>query len=268
MKIALLTSTSYRHKFIASQLNSNHEVVLIVTEDKSRKIEDASTYSTEDQSFLRKHFEDRGLSEQEYFGEHSKFPEAIPHLSVPHGDINKAYVYNLVKELDPDMVMLFGTSIIRGELLKSYDGKMINLHLGLSPYYKGSATNLFPVADGNLECVGSTIHVVSAQVDAGDILHQVRPELEHSDTLHDLGNKVILESGKVIGELIESYYNGDLNPVKQEKYEGAKICRIKNVTPDLTRRAYQNIESGAIKKFLEDRTSRLSITPIVDYFNS
>ena len=39
--------------------------------------------------------------------------------------------------------MVYGTTIIKGDLIRIFEKRIINLHLGLSPYYRGAGTNFF-----------------------------------------------------------------------------------------------------------------------------
>ena len=40
---------------------------------------------------------------------------------------------------------------------------MINVHLGLSPYYKGSATNFWPFVNNELQFLGVTFMVTDKE---------------------------------------------------------------------------------------------------------
>ena len=66
------------------------------------------------------------------------------------------------------------------------------MHLGLSPYYRGSGTNFWPLVDRLPECVGVTIHLAIPSVDAGPILTQVRPDIEPTDRAHEIGSRAII----------------------------------------------------------------------------
>ena len=195
MKVVLLTSDSLRHKYIAHCLNEQLDLALIVTEEKSPAIESTDSLNESDAQFVDEHFKGRAASEQHYFGEYINFPDKVVHKEVKHGAINSDAVYELICNYEPDRIILFGTSIIKNPLLSAFDHKIINLHLGLSPYFKGSATNLFPIYHKQLECIGATIHVATAKVDEGPILHQLRPDITLGDTIHDIGNKVIFKVG-------------------------------------------------------------------------
>jgi hypothetical protein len=55
--------------------------------------------------------------------------------------INDLAVIEWTKKKTPDAILLFGTGILSDEWLDKFESKIINLHLGHSPRYRGSATN-------------------------------------------------------------------------------------------------------------------------------
>ena len=262
MKIVLLTSDSLRHKFITAEISKQLDLKLIVIEAKSAKIQDTSELNKEDAKFISGHFESRAKSEKQFFGDYNDFPENIPQLIVPHGGINTEKVNDAIDKITPDYIVLFGTSIIKEPLLSNYSGKIINLHLGLSPYYKGSATNLFPYYHNEPECVGATIHLATAKVDQGSILYQLRPDIEVGEDPHSIGNKTILKAGNMLPGILITYSKGKTIPKTQTST--GRICRIKDLTPIVLRKIYDNFEKEMIKDYLENKKLRDGEKPIVE----
>ncbi len=260
MKTVLLTSNSLRHKYIARCLYEKAGLKLVISEEKSPSINNDSGLSVEEQKFQREHFRARDQAEQYYFGQ-SDFPSNIPHIHLKHKEVNSEMILNKLSEMAPDFIVLFGTSIIQDKLLDLFPGSFINLHLGLSPWYKGSATNLFPLVDRNPQFVGATIHLATSQVDGGAIIHQSRPELSGEEDLHDIGNKVIEKSGKILPEILKLYDSHKISPIEQGA--SGKICRINDLSIGKLRRAYKNIENGMILDYLRVKNEIDSEFPII-----
>lgn len=261
MKVVLLTSNSLRHKYIALSIAQSMELGLIITEKKSPRIQDTTAYGKKDAEFLADHFKMRAKAEEEFFGAYSEFPSEVPRINLPHGGINSAEVFKIINRTAPDLILLFGTSIIKDPLLNAYRGKIVNLHLGLSPYYRGSATNLYPYLFDEPECIGATIHLATENVDEGGILHQLRPDIEEGDSMHVIGNKVILKAGKALPNVLRSYSEGKLNPVPQTGH--GRLCRNKDVTPYVLRQIYKNFEEGMIERYLKNKEKRDRKRPIL-----
>lgn len=263
MKVVLLTSNSLRHKYIAASIARELDLVLIVTEKKSASIEESNGYKKEDIEFLAGHFKERIKTEARFFGAYDEFPKEVPRIDVPHGSINSSEIHQIIQQTSSELILLFGTSIVREPLLKTFKGNMINLHLGLSPFYKGSATNLFPYLYKEPECVGATIHMATSQVDQGAILHQFRPEIKVNDNLHEIGNSVIERAGQVLPEVLQKYITGEIEPQLQN--QAGRLCRNKDLTPNALRKIYRNFEEGMIKRYLGEKEIRDRNKPIVEH---
>lgn len=265
MRVALFTSNHLRHKYIANQLARSVDLQLILTEEKSPAIEDAAAYDEEDKTLLKTHFNTRQRSESEFFGMFSSFPETVTHIALAHGKINTEKTLHLLQAHRIDWILLFGTSIIKPVLLNAFPNRMVNLHLGLSPYYKGSGTNFFPVVHNEFECIGGTIHIATSKVDAGAILCQFRPDVvSETDNLHSLGNKVIEKAGRIYGEVLKAYASDKLKGILQQPNTEAKIFRLKDFTPEALRKAHAVLLNGGIKKYLKEKEKRIGSKPIVN----
>jgi len=262
MNIALLTSNHLRHKYIASRIAKKLSLKVIVSEQKSNSIEDTVSYDDEDKQLLNKHFKDREMSEMFYFGGNT-FPLVDELVEIEHGKINSEEIISLLKKHEIDCILLFGTSIIKPMILNLFHNKVINLHLGLSPYYKGSGTNFFPIVNKDFECIGATVHLATAEVDAGAILKQFRPEIEEGDTIHSIGNKVIRKAGEIYPEIVEQYLNGKIILQPQNECDKEKVYRIKDFTPNVLRQAIEVIDGGSISDYLKSKEMRLKLKPIV-----
>jgi folate-dependent phosphoribosylglycinamide formyltransferase PurN len=260
MKVVLLTSNNLRHKYIANCLSGELDLNLIITEEKATSITDTSTYRLEDKEFIDDHFKQRTASEIDFFGTYS-FPENIALKELPFKGINSPITENLIKETNPDYIVLFGTSIISESLLKEFPNRFINLHLGLSPYYKGSATNLFPYYYNEPECIGATFHIATPKVDAGAVLNQMRPKIEVDDNLHSIGNKVIQEAGLMLPRILKKLEKQEIKPVLQKG--NGRICRIKDLTPMVLRDIYNKFDEGIIADYLDQKNQRDIKKPII-----
>jgi methionyl-tRNA formyltransferase len=167
-------------------------------------------------------------------------------------------VYDMVEKFKPDMGFVFGSSIIKDPLLSLIPtGKFVNLHLGLSPYYRGSGTNFWPFVNEELEYVGSTLLHIDAGVDTGDIICHVRPDIEHGDTVHSIGCKTIAKSAPALVRCLEMTKAGkELPRVKQWDVPDGKYYKTKDVTKEVLERYDQNLQNGLIEKHLQkERTS-------------
>ena len=263
MNIALLTSSHIRHKYIATKIAESLNVVLVVSEEKNAAITDTTLYNEEDRELINTHFEDRSSSEKHFFGDYSAFPNSAELISVLYKEVNSKVVQEALVKHKIDVILLFGSSIIKDDLLVKYPERIINLHLGLSPYYKGSGTNFFPIVNNEFECIGATFHLASSKVDAGNLLHQIRVKgINENDTIYSLGNKVIKEAGEIYPKIVMKYLMDEITPKSQKSDVRGNVYKVKDFTPQSIRNAKTVIQKGGLKYYLDNKTQIDNSKPI------
>ena len=77
---------------------------------------------------------------------------------------------DLIKELDPEVIVVYGTMIIREHISVLAKKCTLNMHTGLSPYYRGDSTLFWPVYYNQKDKLGVTVHKLVPEVDAGGIV--------------------------------------------------------------------------------------------------
>lgn len=268
MNIALFTSNHLRHKYLSSKIAQSLSLKLIICEEKNKAIQQVIINNEDDNILLENHFQQRKDSEEDFFGEYNNFPIGIALVENEHGSINSQSTLDLLTEYKIDCILLFGTSIIKPFILEKFPNKVINLHLGLSPYYKGSGTNFFPILNNEFECIGATIHLANNNVDEGDILHQFRIDnIQINDNIHQIGNKVIQKAGVIFPIIVEKYLSGKIKSHFQNQYKEAKVYKIKDFTPEALKTANEIISSGGVIEYLRNINQRIATKPIVSCYN-
>jgi methionyl-tRNA formyltransferase len=259
MKLVIFTSNGIRHKYVANTLTKFVDDILIVSECRQN---DASDKETEGNlSPIDEHFRKRYLTEKVMFAGNDVFKGNV--LPLVYKEANLEYTYQVVKEFDPDLMIVFGSSIIKEPLLSLKPNRFVNLHLGLSPYYRGSGTNFWPFVNKELEYVGSTILHLDSGIDTGDILTHVKPNFEINDDVHTVGCKVIQESVNVLKKIIEMVKkNTELNRIKQWELSDSKYYKNSDFNEEILNLYKKNLSEGLIKKFLEKSENKIRIINI------
>jgi phosphoribosylglycinamide formyltransferase-1 len=91
----------------------------------------------------------------------------------------------------PDLVVLAGfMRILTAPLVEHYAGRMINIHPSLLPLFPGLATHAQALAAGVAEH-GATVHFVTAELDHGPTVAQVRVPVLPGDTVETLSARVL-----------------------------------------------------------------------------
>ena len=165
VKILLLTSTARRHLRFASCLSrAFHWADLHV-------VVEARSPSPWPLAYDRRVWD----AEQRVFDEPARIEGWVESVATAQD------AFPIGEPLIADTVIVFGSGLIRDPLLAAcIECRAVNLHAGISPFYRGNSCNFWAAYDGHPEYVGMTIHRLSAGVDAGDILEVVTAP-DHSD---------------------------------------------------------------------------------------
>ena len=121
-------------------------------------------------------------AEKAVFGRPRFGPEGARLLVLKSGDLNLLEMDTLEPALHSDAYIIFGSSFIKGALCDFLVAhKAFNIHMGTSPYYRGSSCNFWAMYDGNPDYVGATIHILNKGLDSGPILFHALPRAHDVD---------------------------------------------------------------------------------------
>ena len=91
----------------------------------------------------------------------------------------------------PALVVLAGfMRILTPAFIRDWEGRILNIHPSLLPAYKGLHTHERALADGATEH-GATVHLVTAELDGGPIVAQVKVPVLPGDTADSLAARVL-----------------------------------------------------------------------------
>ena len=83
-----------------------------------------------------------------------------------------------INKIKPDLILVYGTSIIKGEIINIYRNRILNLHLGLDTLLQGIRNwTYFPIINDEPEFIGATYMYLDEGIDTGEIIHQIRPKI-------------------------------------------------------------------------------------------
>ncbi len=160
-RVVVLCGGAPRHAYVANRLCRSHDVVAIVQE-VGRRVTPAKLASLAKPEvaarkigrWLRDRKRYSGNPEARFFFGESEVRLDRPELVQRADHINDRAVFDAVQRLAPDVVAVFGTSLIRPPLLGQGRLGMLNLHGGLSPDYRGADCTFWALYNGESEQVG------------------------------------------------------------------------------------------------------------------
>jgi methionyl-tRNA formyltransferase len=173
---------------------------------------------------------------------------------VPPGGCNLPAELAAMQQARPDVVLVFGTGLLKAPLIGAFDGRILNIHLGLSPYYRGAGTNFWPLVNREPEYCGATIHFLDGGVDSGPIVLHVRPEISSGDGPHDIGNKTIVAAAEALVRVARAHVESPLYGIPQSA--GGRVYKRADFTAAAVERLYANFADGMIGEYLAAREAR------------
>jgi methionyl-tRNA formyltransferase len=216
LRLMILCGRSARHLHVANALCRAGEALAIVQETggewnlkKTLKKLRPDNLFRKVWRWLRDRRRYTGNPEAKFF-----FPHGEPRLDHPELvrevlHINHPEVMKLARELKPDLICVFGTSLIRGELLSEGRLGIINLHGGLSPEYRGADCTFWALYNGEPEKVGCTLHYIDAGIDTGRLIAHISPEVRAGDSELELFWRAVRDSAEVYAEAIARLAQGE-----------------------------------------------------------
>lgn len=266
-RVIILTSNHLRHDFFrkALALDDRLEVLYSICEEKAPLPNSGPSPHTTTR--LQQHFDQRSRSEDDFFRALIDWaPDKSNPVHVPKNALNDdASLQNSISSDNPDVLICYGTSIIREPLLSTFQGRFLNLHLGLSPYYRGGGTNFWPIVNGEPEFIGVTFMHIDAGVDTGDVVHQLRASIYPEDSPHSIGNRLIRDMVPVTAEVVtqlphlERKKQSDMNPLGRKE----RVYRRRDFTEAAVQKAYANVANGLFDDYLQSQRERDTAAPIV-----
>lgn len=265
-RVVLLTGDELRHRFFRLHFakSAAYQVVATYCEGTELSLRAVVERDDADARHRLRHLLAREQCEADMF---AAYVEEVGDRSRPRflhkGDINLPEVGREIIELRPDLLVAYGCSILKGELLETFENRFVNVHLGLSPYYRGSGTNFWPLVNGEPECVGVTFMHIDTGVDTGTVIHQVRARFAPGDTPSQIGNRLIRDACEVCRSLVERFDR--LEPMAQLPVPpDARCYRKKDYSEESVLELYRRFDAGLVDDYLRDAAERRRRRPIVE----
>ena len=172
MRITLFTSNQCRHIYFINELSKISNNLNVVLESRTVFTGKKSSYYKKN-ILIEEYFKNVSKAENKLFGNQViKSKGNINILPLELGDLKNVRIENLKDFLKSDIYIVFGSSLIKGKLLNFLlNKKAINIHMGVSPYYRGTDCNFWALYDNKPEYVGATVHLLSKGIDSGPILY-------------------------------------------------------------------------------------------------
>lgn len=125
--------------------------------------------------------------------------------------INSNDTLNILKKLNPDLIVINGTRIISKKILRGVNCKLINIHAGITPMYRGVHGAYWALVNNDALNSGVTVHFVDEGIDTGNIIEQkqVIPTSKDNFVTYPL---LQLSTGiNLLIKVVQDYFDNNIN---------------------------------------------------------
>lgn len=247
MDIVFLSSEAMHHYYLINQIHQSFPVRKVFFQ----------TVHEEDRSFTKRfgrlmdvrriRFTARGIIAGILYGKERKLEDAYerqmffgnkdPFIdpTIPSEKVHSFNDKDVAKKIrgeNPDIIIVFGTEILKGDILKVAKTDILNIHRDILPKYRGGAIKLWVFYNKDFENLGTTIHVCREKLDAGEIVGQGFYTLKRDDEIYKLRYKTTMLAVDLLRDVLSKYSNGNVSYVTQERtklWTSEKMTIVKQI---------------------------------------
>ena len=252
MKLLLFSGTHSRHLYIhKSLIDCGYNCSIVLMQREELIPEPPVDLDANLSDLYRRHFRERSIVEEACYGnlDPDEIYQNLPIHKCTSKTLNDRDTCKFVLNQNCDLAFIFGCDLIKNELFDILPEIKINLHLGLSPWYRGSATLFWPFYMLQAQYCGSTFHQIVPEADAGGIVHQSIPNLKYGDGIHDVGVRTVQQSKNDLIKLMEIFQNNKKLKFHSQKNSG-RLYLTKDFQAEHLKIIYQLFDNNIIDYYL------------------
>lgn len=252
MKLLVLAGSQPRHQFVVSRLAQRFKDVYVILMKRENMIPSPpADVTSRDRRLFEHHFSIRNETEARYFGvmRTDESLRDVADVILEPEQLNDAATAQLISKIEADACVVFGTDLIKDPVLSSLPRLTFNVHLGLSPWYRGSATLFWPFYFMEPQYAGATIHKLVSAVDHGDVAFQVSPTLDLGMGIHDVGTSTVVSLCVPLENMFDLVSQGRPLRLIQQRSTG-RIFRVRDFRPAHLRVNYEIFEDRMVDAYL------------------
>jgi len=249
MKITLFTSNKNRHNYLINLL-ANISDELFVIQECGTIYPGIIPWHYPVSKIMKEYFEKVQEAQLKLFGNSyvKNRKGNIRTFPMLLGDLNKCSLDFLSDFLKSDIYVVFGSSYIKGDLIDFLvKKKAINIHMGVSPYYRGGDCNFWALFDDNPHLVGATIHLLSKGLDSGPMLYHAMSNIKTNPFEYTMST--VKSAFYSIAERIENNSIFKIEPLIQDKNNEIRYSKRVDFNEEVVKEYFKKNIDLESKKF-------------------
>lgn len=265
MKTTIFTSNSLRHLSLINKISK-------ISKECNAIVEVKTLFPGLNKDFfiksklMRKYFLKVDKAEKNYFEKDNYVKNFVRLKMIKQGDLNSLSKKDLKFALNSDVYIVFGSSYITSNWLINFliKKKAINIHMGLSPFYRGSSCNFWAIYDNNPEYAGATIHYLSKGLDSGKIISHCLPNYKEKNFFRYTMSSV-KSAHNCLRNLIYSKKLFKLKAKKQDKNFQIRYSKKKEFNDKILKIFFKKSNVYKKKKIVNQYLNKQLVNPF--YYN-
>ena len=199
MNITILTTQTTHHTFfVKSLLNLGYNITVFLELNQNLAFPFSTFHQYEN---LRENYE-----------REKWFPSRLKSILIEDlvdirkfASINSVESINAIREVNSDLILVFGTGLIKKEFIKAtLNTPILNLHGGDPEKYRGLDSHLWAIYHKDYNSLVTTIHKLDENLDTGEIVQQGKLIIKKGsrlETLRSINTEMCVELSKFAIEM-------------------------------------------------------------------
>jgi folate-dependent phosphoribosylglycinamide formyltransferase PurN len=130
--------------------------------------------------------------------------------------INSEAFVSAVNQLQPKVILLVGSRLMKADILGQLSCTVLNYHAGITPQYRGMNGGYWSLVNTDQANFGATVHLVDPGVDTGGIIAQVRGTPAKNDNIMTYAHRLAAMSRGICVDAVSKALIGKLKPIKND----------------------------------------------------
>jgi len=223
-RLVVLCGPNHPERYAVAKLSTKANLVGLVVHNYRQTPISVFRGSPQKQDFqsFERNIRYENLSAMALFGA-TALPFIVPKCCacVQTLEVNHRSVEPFVLGLKPEVIVVFGTGLIKAKNILQLSVPKINLHWGRSPNYRGSYTLRWPILNKDPAGLAVTVHELDPGIDSGPVYEQRAIELDGSESMIEVEYKASLVGVEIILDLLDQLEAGiPISGTRQEISRG------------------------------------------------
>ncbi len=249
MNITLFTCDKKRHNYLINKLSNISKTLFVVQEYHNNTPKQNFIKNSNDEG-MNKYFANVQNAEIKIFGdsEIKKKKDNVKIIKILFGELSNYSLSKLSNFLKSDLYIVFGSSYIKGDLIDFLiKNKAINIHMGVSPFYRGTDCNFWALYDNNPHLVGATIHMLSKGIDSGPILFHAMSNIKKNPFEYTMST--VKSAFYSLVERIKNKSIYEISPIEQNKNKQIRYSKSSDFNKKIVKNYFDKEINISDKKF-------------------